>query len=156
MKKSTLSLVVAGLLAAGGIAQAETFDTPRQAGEASTMTMGQPNQLTSNSPYPDGTVWTDTTILGAAPATVVVPSTVMVPVDRYVYVQPGYSGSYRQRHQAAATFDVPARAGDASTMTGGAPNVVTDNTRMATNRYVDVYSFPSTPYSAPGAIYYGS
>jgi hypothetical protein len=31
------------------------------------------------------------------------------------------------RDQAAATFNVPARAGEASTMTGGAPNMVTDN-----------------------------
>ena len=157
MKKSTLSLVVAGLLAVGGIAQAETFDTPQQAGEASTMTMGQPNQLTTNSPYADNTVvWTDTTVLGAAPATVVVPSTVMVPMEHYVYVEPGYYGAYHQRHQAAATFDVPARAGEASTMTGGAPNVSTDNSRLAHDRYVNVYSIPTGPYSAPGAIYYGS
>ena len=27
-------------------------------------------------------------------------------------------------------FDVPARAGEASTMTGGAPNMVTDNSRV--------------------------
>ena len=43
MKKSTLSLIVAGALAVAGVAQAETYDTPTQAGEASTMTMGQPN-----------------------------------------------------------------------------------------------------------------
>ena len=137
MKKSTLSLLVAGLVAVGGIAQAETFDTPVQAGEASTMTMGQPNQLTTNSPYSDGTVWVDTTVLGAAPATV------MVPMEHYVYVQPGWSGSYEQRTQAAATFNVPARAGEASTMTGGQPNVSTDNQRIANNTYVPVWSVPS-------------
>ena len=34
------------------------------------------------------------------------------------------------RTASAATFDVPARAGEASTMTGGAPNMVTDNSRI--------------------------
>ena len=138
MKKSTVSLIVAGLLTVGGIASAETFDSPSRAGEASTMTMGQPNQLTTNSPYADNTtVWVDTTVLGAAPATV------MVPIDHYVYVQPGWSGSEHQRHQAAATFNVPARAGEASTMTGGVPNVSTDNQRIANNTYVPVYSVPN-------------
>ena len=152
MKKTTLSLIVAGVLAVGGIAQAETFDTPTQAGEASTMTMGQPNQLTTNSPYGDygNAVVADTTVLGAAPATV------MVPQDHYVMVRPGYTGNWWQRHQAAATFNTPARAGEASTMTGGAPNMSTDNTRLAGNSYVDVYSMPSGPYSAPGSGYYGS
>ena len=137
MKKSTLSLILAGLVTVGGIAQAETFDTPTQAGEASTMTMGQPNQLTTNSPYSDGTVWVDTTVLGAGP------STVMVPMDHYVYVQPGWSGSYQQRHQAAGTFNTPSRAGEASTMTGGQPNVSTDNQRISSNTYVPVWSVPS-------------
>lgn len=131
MKKSTLTLIMAGMLAAGGIAQAETFDTPTQAGEASTMTMGQPNQATTHSPY------SDTTVMGAAPATV------MVPMEHYVHVQPGWSGSYEQRHQAAATFNVPARAGEASTMTGGQPNASTDNQRIADNVYVPVWSVPS-------------
>lgn len=156
MKKSTLSLIVAGALAVAGVAQAETFDTPMQAGEASTMTMGQPNQLTTNSPYADNTVIVDTTVLGAAPVTMVPSTTVMVPMDHYVYTQPGYMGNYQQRHQAAATFNVPARAGEASTMTGGAPNVATDNERLANNTYVDVYSIPSMPYAAPGSMYYGS
>src|SRR3954468_19537260 len=109
MKKSTLSLIVAGMMAVGGIAQAETFDTPMQAGEASTMTMGQPNQLTTNSPYGDGSGVGDKTMLGAAP------TTVMVPMEHYVYTQPGWSDSYHQRHQAAGTFNTPARAGEAST-----------------------------------------
>jgi len=137
MKQSTLSLIVAGLVAVGGIAQAETFDTPMQAGGARPMTIGEPNQLTTNSPYSDGTVWVDTTVLGGAPATV------MVPMDHYVYVQPGWSGSTQQRHQAAATFNTPARAGEASTMTGGQPNVSTDNQRIASDTYVPVWSVPS-------------
>src|SRR3954467_6958702 len=105
MNKTTLSLIVPGALAVGGIAQAETFDTPSQAGEASTMTMGQPNQLTTNSPYGDGRVVVDTTVRGAAP------TPVMVPMEQYVYTQPGWSGNYHERHQAAATFNTPARAG---------------------------------------------
>ena len=150
MKKSTLSLIVAGALAVAGFAQAGTFDTPMQAGEASTMTMGQPNQLTTNSPYADNTVVVDTTVLGAAP------STMMVPVEHDVWVQPGYTGGYHQRHQAAATFNVPGRAGEASTMPGGNPNAVPDNERLATNTYVDVYRLPSRPYSAAGSTYSGS
>jgi hypothetical protein len=115
MKKSTLSLVVAGMLAVGGLAQAET--------------------ISYSSP-----VVVDTTVLGAAPATV------MVPMERDVYVRPGWHDTYRQRHEAAATFNVPARAGEASTMTGGAPNVATDNERLAANRYVGVYSVPEVVY----------
>ena len=129
MKKTTLSLIVAGTLAAAGLAQAQnTYDIPAQAGEASTMTQGQPNQLSSNS---------DTRVLGAGP------TTVMVPMEQYTYVQPGWSGSYQQRHQAAATFNTPARAGEVSTMTGGQPNVSTDNQRFANDVHVPVYSIPS-------------
>jgi hypothetical protein len=79
MKKTTLSLIVAGALGLAGMAQAETFNTPTQAGEASTMTMGQPNERTTNSPYWDNTVVVapsaqagvvvDTTTLGAGPNT---------------------------------------------------------------------------------------
>lgn len=80
----------------------------------------------------------DTTVLGAAPA--------VTTTHSYVYVQPNinfdrntaltqlrhHRDMVRNQHmggekQAAATFDVPSRAGEASTMTGGAPNMVTDN-----------------------------
>lgn len=74
MKKSTLTraLFVAGVVAVAGVAQAaETYDSPTQAGEASTMTGGQPNAMTTNSPYPDGTVIVDTRVLGAGPAVIV-------------------------------------------------------------------------------------
>lgn len=136
MKKSTLSLIVAGTLAMAGMAQADTYDTPQQAGEASTMTMGQPNQLTTHSPYGDASVGTDTRVLGAPP-------TVTVPLEHSVYVQPGWNGGYQQRHQAAGTFNVPARAGEASTMTGGVPNQLTDNNAISNNTYVPVWSVPS-------------
>lgn len=131
MKKTTLSLIVAGTLAAAGLAQAQTtYDTPAQAGEASTMTQGQPNLQTETS------VQGGATILGA-------PATVMVPMETYTAVQPGFSGTYQQRHQAAATFNTPARAGEASTMTDGQPNALTDNSRVAADVHVPVYSVPN-------------
>ncbi len=145
MKKTSLSILVAGALALAGAAHAEGFDTPTQAGEASTMTMGQPNQATTNSPYPDGTVWVDTTVLGAAPATVHGP----VFVTPLVLMPHGYTPhvSEQSRQQAAATFNVPARAGEASTMTGGAPNMVSDNNAMVAGTY------SQAPYSGPVPIY---
>lgn len=146
MNKPSLSrtLLLAGVVAVAGVAQAETFDSPQQAGEASTMTHGAPNLVTTNSPYPDGTVVVDTTVLGAAPATVVTyPGTVTTttyPVATYgtttYYTYPAThlwpSTRHDQRHAAAGTFDVPARAGEASTMTGGNPNALTDNHGMPT------------------------
>ena len=77
MKKTTLSLIMAGALAAGGMAQAGPYDTPAQVGEAGT------------------------TVLGAGP------TTVMVPMEHYTVVQPGFRDTYRERHQAAATFNTP-------------------------------------------------
>jgi len=125
MKKTTLSLLAAGALAAAaGLAHADTV--------ARTTTV-----------------------------------TTVTPAVEYVYVQPNinfdpavaraqlhtnyhllHRGDYRARHQAAATFDVPARAGEASTMTGGAPNVVTDNQAMVVGRYTIPYSAVSVdgPY----------
>lgn len=139
MNKTSLSraLLLAGLVAVAGVAQAETFDTPQQAGEASTMTNGAPNQLTTNSPYGDNSVVVDTTIMGAAPATV----TTIYPALTYpapVVVAPNTDTTVTyvnrpvlvDRNAAAATFNVPSRAGEASTMTGGAPNVVTNNDRV--------------------------
>jgi hypothetical protein len=86
MKMTSLSLIVAGVLAVAGVAQAETFDSPTQAGEASTMTDGQPNLLTNNIGYPEMSITTvpgvivDTTVLGAPPATI----TWVDPVPVYV------------------------------------------------------------------------
>ena len=126
MNKSLSTLLIAGMVAVGGVAHAETFDSPQQAGEASTMTHGAPNQLTTNSPYSDGqTVIVDTTVLGASPA--VVGSSIGAPDADVTYV---YRPDIVSRDQAAATFNVPSRAGEASTMTGGAPNMVTDNSRV--------------------------
>lgn len=147
MRKTLLSaLIAAGAVAAVGVAQAETFDSPQQAGEASTMTMGNPNALTTNSPYGDGvitqysyvvpgttTVYTSpsTTVLGAGPAWSTTTYETTYPAYSYSYVLPApvvtsqsWSG---WNNNATETSNVPQRAGEASTMTGGAPNLVTNN-----------------------------
>lgn len=129
-KSLSRTLLLAGMVAMGaaGVAQADTFDSPTQAGEASTMTNGAPNQLTTNSPYGDHSgmviysspVVIDTHVMGAPPAVVTTtnPDTDVTYVYRPIRVSP---------HQAAATFNSPSRSGEASTMTGGAPNMVTNN-----------------------------
>jgi len=178
MKQTSLSraLLLAGLVAVAGLAQAETFDVPQQAGEASTMTEGAPNQLTTNSPYGDTTLGVvDTTVLGAAPATVVVPGSSQQVVTTTTYASPVVTHtapalpqqySYvlsapivanadavvTQIHRpeivsstaSAATFDVPTRAGEASTMTGGAPNMVTNNSAVIAGS--GAYTTVTPPY----------
>ena len=83
MNKPLLSraLVVAAVVAVAGVAgvaQAETFNSPTQAGEASTMTHGAPNMVTENNPWnsysysydmggPLPAPVVDSTILGAGP-----------------------------------------------------------------------------------------
>lgn len=119
-------LLAAGLIAAAGFAQAQTTDAPQQAGEASTMTNGAPNQATTNSPYSE---------LPSHPAHVhVVPGTTVVMGAAPVYVTPyPYTYSYDATDskytmsRATATTNVPGRAGEASTMTNGAPNLSTNN-----------------------------
>lgn len=138
MRKTLLSALIAvGAVAAVGVAQAETFDSPQQAGEMSTMTMGAPNALTTNSPYGDGTVTQytyvvpSTTVLGAGPAWSTTTYETTYPAYSYSYVLPApvvtsqsWSG---YNNNATETSNVPQRAGEASTMTGGAPNLVTNN-----------------------------
>lgn len=78
------SLLAAGLLAAAGAhaqyynGAAATYDSPIQAGEASTMTGGAPNAKTTNSPYPDGT-----------PVVVLGPNVVTSPYYGPQYYYPG-------------------------------------------------------------------
>lgn len=135
MNKSLSTLLLAGMVAVGGVAQAETFDSPTQAGEASTMTHGAPNQLTTNSPYSDNGVILYSPPVVTYGAPVVTYSSPMVPDTTVLGASPSvdtevtyiYRPTEVSRTQAAATFNVPARAGEASTMTGGAPNMVTDN-----------------------------
>jgi hypothetical protein len=131
MNKSLLSraLVAAAVVAAAGIAQAETFNVPQQAGEASTMTMGAPNQLTTNTPAPSyvwsapvtGTVVVPsyTTVMGGAPVitTYDYPSTVSV--------NPTWNAwTYDFHGSASNTTSVPDRAGEASNFVNGVPNAM--------------------------------
>jgi hypothetical protein len=143
MRKTTLSiLIAAGLVAVAGVAQATSYDTPAQAGEASTMTHGEPNARTTNSPYWDGTtyVYSDsyippTTVLGAGPSTTTVttysytyPAVTYSVTPGYVLPAPPVSSYWNgYMNGATETSNVPMRAGEATTMTGGAPNMVTNN-----------------------------
>ena len=149
MNKPLLSraLVVAAVVAVAGVAQAETFNSPTQAGEASTMTHGAPNMVTSNSPSysysydmggPLPAPVVDSTILGAGPVydttvlggppTVTYESTTVYPSS--VYVQPNINWNPETYHSgwgmgyggATATSRIPDRAGEASTIVNGVPN----------------------------------
>jgi hypothetical protein len=105
----TTSLLLSGLLAFAGFAQAQsgsasaTSNVPPKAGEASTMTQGRPNASTNNTPGSTGTSATT----GSTATT-------------------GASGSGTQGG-ASATSNVPPKAGEASTMTQGRPNASTNN-----------------------------
>jgi hypothetical protein len=120
-------LLAAGVLAAAGLAQAQTTDSPQQAGEASTMTNGAPNVETSNSPYgglPSNPVYvtvapSGTAVMGAGPLVPVYVSPYSVAIDP--------NDSKYTMSRATANTNVPGRAGEASTMTNGVPNVETNN-----------------------------
>jgi hypothetical protein len=154
MKKISLSLMAAGVMAVGGLAHADAIFYPDGTmvdlgpTGADTLALSSSNNLSMN----------DTTVLGAGPATGTTVTTV-TPTVEYVYVQPSinwdrtvamdqihhnyhlmHRGDSGMRHQAAATYNVPARAGEASTMTGGAPNVATDNRALIVGRYDIPYS----------------
>lgn len=101
----------------------------------------------------------DTRTLGAGSADLAkttVTTTTTTSAPQMVYVQPNINwdrdGAVAQMHrnehlvrgvtlddrirkQSAATFDVPARAGEASTMTGGAPNMLTSNDHLVVGSY---------------------
>ena len=114
------TLIAAAALAFVGFASAQTFDVPvHQPGEASTMTMGAPNQLTQNyAPLPAPVVVyesVDTTVLGAPPVVI------YDSADTTVLAGPGHVDF----HGSATNWSsVPDRAGELSTMNGGAPNMV--------------------------------
>jgi hypothetical protein len=148
MKKLSLSLLAAASMAVAGMAQADAIFYPDgtvvELGETGADTLALDSSMNSS---------IDTTVLGAAPSSMTV-TTVQSPL---VYVQPNidwdrttamtqmrtnshlvHNGglvSQQQRTQAAATFNVPARAGEASTMTGGAPNATTDNAPLVVGSY---------------------
>lgn len=112
----------------------------------------------------------DTSVLGAGPARLSssTTTTTTVAAPRMVYVQPsidwdrstaltqmrtnqhlvrGAALDEATRKQAAATFDVPARAGEASTMTGGAPNALTSNDHVVVGSYTIPHAVVSSdPY----------
>jgi long-subunit fatty acid transport protein len=143
MKKMSLTLLAAASMAVAGIAQADAIFYPDG-------TMVELGENGADTLALDGSI--DTTVLGAAPSSMTV-TTVQSPM---VYVQPNinwdrttamtqmrtnshlvHNGpvSQQQRTQAAATFNVPARAGEASTMTGGVPNATTDNAPLVVGSY---------------------
>lgn len=124
--RTTASLLLAGLLAAGGayadhtpahVSAAPTSDVPVNAGEASTVTHGQPNMATSNDPllqHPPVTSATGVPVDSAA-----APETAILGAPGDARVIPNYS--------ATVTSNIPTRAGEASTMTNGVPNMSTHN-----------------------------
>jgi hypothetical protein len=152
MKKISLSLLAAGVMAAAGFAQADAIYYPDgtmvELGESGTDTLALGSSTAS-----------DTSVLGAGPALATV-TTVSAP--QVVYVQPNihwdrtvamtqmrsnvhlmHKGlGEHERKQAAATFNVPARAGEASTMTNGVPNAMTHNPNGS--MVVGSYSIPYT------------
>lgn len=129
MNKTSLTraLFVAGALAvAGGMAQADVTTYPD----------GTRVELSESS--------IDTSTLGAGPRVTTTTVTTTTPVyvfpnidwDRNTVLlqpHPMMSGvrSFELDRTAAATFDVPTRAGEASTMTSGVPNLVTSNESVA-------------------------
>ena len=125
MNKTSLpfALAVSSVMAFAGVAQAQaTSDVPLRAGEHSTMTNGQPNMETNNV---DGS---HTAVLGAGPAVVHSQTTYSTYYGEPTYHLPAPVAQVpHEQRGGAATWNVPARAGEASTMTGGAPNVSTDN-----------------------------
>ena len=164
MKKTPLAraLLVAGALAAaGGLAQAETYDSPQQAGEASTMTNGAPNLETTNSPYGHGN-----TVVITHPAVVAVSP---APVHQSWYYPAGVqthvlgAGPAHDPHGSDVfsvrgspeTSNVPLRAGEASTMTGGAPNVSTNNFPAGSHSVTTVTTYgPYVYHGYSGPVYY--
>ena len=148
----TRALFIAGAIGLAGAAQADVIFYPDgtsvELGESGADILAAEDSGSSVLAMDNGI---DTTVLGAAPAHVTTHS--------YVYVQPNinwdrttamtqlhhHRSAMGNRHiasekAAAATFDVPARAGEASTMTGGAPNMVTDNQSFVVGSHVIPYS----------------
>ena len=69
MRKTTLSaLIAAGLVAVAGVAQAGSFESPTQAGEASTMTHGVPNMATQNAVVDSRVVYPQPTVIENVPS----------------------------------------------------------------------------------------
>lgn len=133
-------LMLTGAMAAGGAAYAAgaavhtdsspTYNVPQRAGEASTMTEGRPNLLTHNPPR----LMEERITVDAVPMGSQVHLTVPTPAvtHSYVVVHPpvthaGIGDRLGDRTDASPTYNVPIRAGEASTMTQGRPNLLTHN-----------------------------
>ncbi len=101
-KFATPSLLLAGLMALAGVANAQTAagtsNVPLQAGEASTVTQGVPNAKTTNSTASEAPALTKSEIREDA----------------------------QGRSKATVTTTTPGRAGEASTMVNGKPNANPD------------------------------
>ena len=110
-KFATPSLLLAGLIAFAGVANAQTAaatsNTPLQAGEASTMTQGVPNAKTTNS--------------GSAE---------MPAMTTKSEIREDAQG----RSKATATTRSPGRAGEASTMVNGVPNANPDSPMLTKSK----------------------
>ena len=147
MKKTSLTraLFVAGVVAMAGAAQAGGLSYGELRSDGS---MSQDTTMSSGSSI-------DTTVLGAGSSNLgssTTTTTTTVSTPQLVYVQPNIdwdrSTAMTQMHgnvhlhgkamrnaQTRNTFDVPQRAGEASTMTGGVPNMVTDNEHLVVGSY---------------------
>lgn len=126
--KTTVSLLLAGLLAGGAYAQSASgsSDVPLRAGEHSTVTHGQPNMATSNDSqlHPPAVSSTADPINSAAGLPV--DSASSSDSDTAIMGAPS-EPRVLSRDSATVTSNVPTRAGEASTMTNGVPNMSTHN-----------------------------
>lgn len=109
-KFATPSILLAGLIAFAGVANAQTAaatsNTPVQAGEASTMTQGVPNAKTTNSMASEAPAMTKSEIREDA----------------------------QGRSKATASTRSPGRAGEASTMVNGVPNSNPDSPMLSKSK----------------------
>jgi len=163
MKKTSLTqaLFVAGVVAMAGAAQAGGLSYGELRSDASPgSTLSSDMSLSSDATVsPEATVSSadssiDTSVLGAGSSSLSSSTTTTTTVNapRLVYVQPSIDwdrstaltqmGSNAHLHgkvvsnaQTRNTFDLPQRAGEASTMTGGAPNMLTDNEHLVVGSY---------------------
>lgn len=151
----TRALFVAGAIGLAGAAHADAIFYP----DGTSVELGENG---ADMLALDSSTTVDTTVLGAPAASMTTTTT----SPSYVYVQPNIhwdrsTAMTQLRHHrsamgshlmndrsAAATFNVPSRAGEASTMTGGAPNMVTDNNAFVVgSRHIPYASITTTePY----------
>ena len=136
MKKhtATVSLLLAGLMAAAGAVQAQSTpaagssDVPSRAGEASTMTQGVPNAKTTNSATTDtGATGNNMGASGSTGASTGMGSTTPASKDQI-------RAEAKNQGRASATSSVPSKAGEASTMVNGRPNANPDDPNVNKSR----------------------